>query len=123
MRNLLAQTTDWLGTDQIKPPFGGDWDDPSAGVENFINRGFRLAFVVMGLFALLNFILAAYNFINAQGETKNIDKARKLLTNSIVGLLLMAITFIFAGLIGAVFFGSWDALLNLNDAISNTFQP
>lgn len=87
----------------------------------FINRGFRLAFIGFGLFALLNFVLAAYNFINAQGETKNLEKARKLFTNSVVGLMLLAVTFLVAGVIGAVFFGEWNALLNLNQAIESTF--
>jgi len=118
----MAGSTDWIGTDQIVPPVGGDWNDPTTGLENFINRGFKLAFVAFGLYTLLNFVLAAFNFINAQGEAKNLEKARKLITNSIVGLVLMAVVFVVAGVIGAVFFGSWDALLNLNAAIEGTFN-
>ena len=110
---------DWLGRDQITPPLGGSWNDANSGLENFINNGFRLAFVAFGLYTLLNFVLAAFNYINAQGETKNIEKAKKLVTNSIVGLMMIAVTFIIAGVIGAVFFGDWYYLLNLNTAISD----
>jgi len=117
----MATNTDWIGTDQIVPPVGGNWDDAN-GLENFINRGFRLAFVAFGLYTLLNFVLAAFNFINSQGEAKNIEKARKMITNSIVGLVLMALVFIVAGVIGAVFFGSWDTLLNLQQTIDETLQ-
>lgn len=122
MKNI-AQNNDWLGTDKITPPFGGSWDDPNTGIESFINRGFRLVFVVFGLYALLNFVMAAFNFINSQGDAKNLEKAKKLFTNSIVGLGLIAVTFIVAGVIGAVFYGDWDALLNLNEAINNAINP
>ena len=71
--------TDWIGQDKITPPFGGNWNDPGSGLEAFINNGFRLAFVAFGLYSLLNFVMAAFNYINAQGETKNIEKAKNLL--------------------------------------------
>ena len=32
---------------------------------------------------------------------------------------MIAVTFIVAGVIGVVFFGEWDYLLNLNSAIEN----
>ena len=116
---MATSTNDWIGTDDIVPPFGvGSWDDPN-GIENFINRGFRLVFVAFGLYALLNFVLAAFNFINSQGEAKNLEKAKKLFTNSVVGLALLAITFLVAGVLGAVFFGNWDALLNLSATITD----
>ncbi len=117
----LAQN-DWIGQDKITPPFGGNWNDPGKGLESFINNGFRLAFVIFGLYSLLNFILAAFNYINSHGDDKNLEKARKLITNSIVGLALIAVTFLVAGLIGAVFFGDWDALLDLNVAIENIIK-
>jgi len=120
MRKLLAAETDWIGKDKITPPMGGSWQ---GGLETFINNGFRLAFVVFGLYALLNFVLAAFNYINAQGETKNIEKAKKLITNSIIGLGMIAVVFIVAGVLGAVFFGDWDALLDLETAINNIIAP
>lgn len=119
---ILAQD-DWLGKDKITPPFGGSWNDADNGIESFINRGFQLVFVVFGLYALLNFVLAAFNFINSQGEAKNLEKAKKLFTNSIIGLALIAVTFIVAGIIGAVFYGNWDALLDLNTAIETAINP
>ncbi len=116
---LLAN--DILGTDKITPPFGaGSWE---TGLTGFINRGFRLAFVAFGLYALLNFVLAAYNYINSQGETKNIEKAQKMITQSIIGLFLMSMTFVIAGVIGTVFFGDWDALLDLTQQIQNITNP
>ena len=116
IRKLLAQ--DWVGT--ITPPFNsGSYDQAGAGIEGFINRGFTLVFAGFGLYALLNFIMAAYNYINSQGEAKNIEKAQKLVINSLIGLFLLATTFLIAGVIGAVFFGSWDYLLNLNDLLGS----
>jgi len=120
---MAATSTDWIGQDKITPPLGGSWNDPGSGLENFINNGFRLAFVVFGLYTLLNFVMAAFNYINAGGESKNIEKAQKLVTNSIIGLAMIAVTFLVAGLIGAVFFGSWDKLLDLNQAIQDIIGP
>ena len=117
------EPTDWIGKDKITPPMGGSYSEAGAGLEGFINNGFRLAFLAFGLYTLLNFVMAAFNYINAQGESKNIEKAQKLVTNSIVGLAMIAVTFIVAGVIGAVFFGDWDYLLNLETAINEIINP
>jgi hypothetical protein len=115
--------TDWIGQDKITPPLGGSYDDAGGGLETFINNGFRFALVAFGLYALLNFVLAAFSYMSAQGETKNIEKAKKLITNSVIALFMLAVTFIVAGLIGALFFGSWDKLLNLTGAIDEIINP
>lgn len=110
---------DPLGIKEIKPPIDSGGGDPGTVLETLINNGFKIAFVLLGLYALLNFILAAFNYINSQGEQEKVVKAQKMITNSIIGLALLAMTFIVAGVIGQVFFGDWNALLDLDAAIKS----
>jgi flagellar biosynthesis protein FlhB len=106
---MLAQIPPWLG--EITPPIGGK--SYEQGLVDFINNAFKLIFIGFGLYSILNFVLASYYFLNAQGETKNVEKARKMITQSIIGLALLASVFVFAGVIGQVFFKDWDYLLDI----------
>lgn len=114
MTKILSQNTpDWIGT--ISPPIGGK--SYQEGLVPFINNAFKLLFVAIGFYALLQFVLAAYDYINAEGNPDKIKKAQSRITYSVIGLMLMALTFVFAGFIGQVFFGDWNYLLDINTAI------
>lgn len=112
LTKLLSDNTDPLGLNDIRPPVGGDINDSNSGLVVFVNRGFMLLFMGFGLYALVNFMRAAFWYISAQGEAKNIDKAKSTLTQSAIGLVLMLLVFVVAGVIGQVFFGKWDFLLD-----------
>ncbi len=115
MKKLFAQQTpDWIGT--VSPPIGGK--SYEEGLVPFINNAFKLLFIAIGFYALLQFVLAAYDYINAEGDKEKTAKAQRRITFSVIGLVLMALTFIFAGLIGQVFFGDWNYLLDINTAIN-----
>lgn len=116
MEHILGQVPSWIGT--INPPTGGG--DYSTGLVPFINGGIRLVFVGLGLFALLEFMLAGYHMINSQGDSKNLDKAKKMITNSAIGLVFLVMTFIFGAVIGQVFFGRWDFILDPTETINCT---
>lgn len=116
MEHFLAQVPSWVGT--VNPPTGGG--DYSTGLVPFINGGIRLVFVGLGLFALLEFVLAGYHMINSQGDSKNLEKARKMITNSVIGLVILTMTFIFGAIIGTVFFGRWDFILDPTETINCT---
>ena len=116
MEHFLAQVPPWVGT--INPPTGGG--DYSTGLVPFINGGIRLIFVGLGLYALVEFILAGYHMINSQGDSKNLDKAKKMITNSAIGLVILTMTFIFGAVIGTVFFGRWDFVLDPAETINCT---
>lgn len=114
IHKLLADNS-WIGT--VVPPVGsGNYD---TALVPFINNLFKLVFVGFGLYALATFILAAFNFMNAGGEAKNIEKAKKMITQTVIGILLLSVSFIFAGLIGLVFFRDWNFILNPVTQIQN----
>ena len=82
------------------------------GLIILFNNILRLLIVVAGIYALLNFILAGYAFMSAGGDPKLIDKAWAKIWQSLVGLLIIAISFALTALIGQLLFGSPTAILN-----------
>lgn len=83
-----------------------------SGLITLFNNILRLLIVIAGIYALLNFILAGYDFISAGGDPKKIDAAWAKIWQSLVGLLIIVISFLLAALIGKLLFGSADAILN-----------
>jgi len=67
--------------------------------------------VIAGLFTFWNIIQAGFMFLSAGSEPKNIGKAWDKIWQSIVGLLIVAGSFILAGIIGYLIFGDVTALL------------
>lgn len=107
---------DFIG--KITPPaviknFGTTLDPGSpSGLIMLFNNILRLLIVVAGIYALLNFILAGYQFMSAGGDPKLIEKAWAKIWQSMVGLLIIAISFALAALLGQLLFGNPTAILN-----------
>lgn len=78
---------------------------------NFLNIILKLIFVVAGLFAFLNLILAGFAFISAGGDPKNVTKAWDKIWQTFVGLLIIVSSFLIAAIIGILFFGDATALI------------
>ncbi len=95
---------------EIKPP-NFISKDPS-GLIVLFNNILRLFIVIAGIYALLNFILAGYSFMSAGGDPKKVEGAWAKIWQSMVGLLIIAISFALAALIGQLLFGSPTAILN-----------
>jgi hypothetical protein len=86
--------------------------DPS-GLIILFNNLLRLLIVVGGIYALLNFIIAGYSFMSAGNDPKKIDFAWAKIWQSLVGLLIIAASFVIAALIGKLLFGDAMALLRI----------
>lgn len=104
---LLAECDPVIGC--ITPPrYIGPGIDPITGkltgMMTFLNSLLRLLFVGAGLFAFTNIILAGFAFMSAGGDPKNITKAWEKIWQSIVGLLIIVISFILAAVIGLLLF-------------------
>jgi hypothetical protein len=99
---------DIFGT--IKPPSFIS-ENPS-GLIILLNNVLRLLIVVAGIYALLNFILAGYAFMSAGGDPKLVEKAWAKIWQSLVGLLIIAVSFAFAALLGQILFHNPTAILN-----------
>jgi len=100
-----------------KPPGVDNFDTPGGapdqiGVLNFFSALLQVATVIAGLYVLLNFILAGYEYITSGGDTGAHAKVRQSLTNSVIGLIIIAVSYTLVALLGLILFGSADFFLN-----------
>ena len=96
---------------EIRPP-NFILKDPS-GLIVLFNNILRLLVAIAGIYAILNFILAGYSFMSASGDPKKIELAWAKIWQSIVGLLIIAVAFVLAALIGKLLFGNAKALFEI----------
>lgn len=82
------------------------------GLTSFITNIIRFAFVVAGVFALFNFIIAGYQYMNAGGDSKQLTAAWGRIWQSLVGLVILAAAFALISLVGLILFGKADFILN-----------
>jgi len=84
--------------------------DPS-GLIILFNNLLRLLIVGGGIYALINFIIAGYLFMSAGNDPKKIDYAWAKIWQTMVGLLIIAVSFVLAMLISKILFGDARAIL------------
>ena len=82
------------------------------GLIILLNSLIKLVIVIAGVYTLWNLIIAGYQFINAGGEPKNVAKAWEKIWQSIVGLMIVAGSFVLAMVFGWLIFGDPTILIN-----------
>lgn len=82
------------------------------GIIYFASRIFKFLTIIAGVWVMFNFIQSGYTFITASGNVQAYQTVRDQLTWSIVGLLLIAVAYTFAGLFGLIFFGDASYIIN-----------
>lgn len=106
--NLLANN--FIG--EISPPPGiPDYDPGPGGLILFLNVILKLIFVIAGLFAFFNIIIAGFQFLSAGGNPKAIDAAWSRIWKSLLGLILIVGSFVLAAIFGWLIFGDPTAIL------------
>lgn len=98
----------------IKAPPGVDKYTGTQGEGFFLllNNILKLIIVAAGIFALLNFIIAGYEFMSAGGDTQKINKAWEKIWQSILGLVVTAGAFTVAAVVGQLIFKDPGAIIN-----------
>jgi len=90
------------------------YNDPNGGglIVLFSNLT-KLIIVIAGIYTLLNFILAGIGFMGAGGDPKVMQRSQERIYRSIMGLIVVAGSFIIAAVVGFVLFGGyhWDLLI------------
>jgi hypothetical protein len=101
----------------IEPPpgvsnwaFGKGGEVP--GLIPFISAMVKLVIVIGGLFALFNLILAGYAFMSAGDDPKKITAAWGKIWQTLLGLLIMAGSFVLAVIFGWIIFQDPTFILN-----------
>lgn len=98
----------------IKPPPGVDKYSGTEGQGFFLllNNILKFIIVAAGFFALLNFIIAGYDFMSAGGDTQKVNKAWEKIWQSILGLAVTAGAFTIAAVVGQLVFKDPGAIIN-----------
>ncbi len=82
------------------------------GLMLLVSNIIKLMTIVMGLWALINFLMAGYKLITGQGDPGAMGKAQNQITLSVLGLVLIIATYTAVGIIGLLFFGDAGFILN-----------
>lgn len=110
-----ADVKDIFGS--ISPPPGVAEYNQQAGPDGigiiiFISRVIRVATIFAGVWSLVNFILAGWDYINSSGDPKAHTSVSNKLLNTVIGLALIVLSYTIAGIIGLVIFGDASYILN-----------
>ena len=80
----------------------GQGIDPSAEPGTIISNAIAVIYIVGVLAMLLMLVLGAFNWITSGGDKEAVGKARARIINALIGLLLLAVTFLIAKLAGQI---------------------
>ncbi len=76
------------------------FDQPEGqGLFLFISNLFKAAAVIGGLFVIIQLIQAGFIYLNGEGDPKKISQAWTKIWQSVVGIVIIASSFIIVGLI------------------------
>lgn len=111
---LLAAAGDVIGKiSPIVPNVPGiSQDGELTGIISLVNVLLRLIFIVAGLWALFNIVLAGLSFINAGGDPKKVAAAWEKIWMSFLGLVIIVSSFLIAAIFGIILFGDPTYILN-----------
>lgn len=96
------------------PPYIQPGIDPSGkltGIMVFLNSILRIVFVVAGVWAFINIIIAGYQFMTAGGNPKAIQHAWERIWQTFLGLVIIVASFLIAAVIGLLLFKDPTAIL------------
>lgn len=93
-------------TNPIPNPYGDIVaTNGKGGLGGLITNGLRLFFVVAGILAFFNFVIAGFQYMMAGGDSKALQAAWDKIWYSLLGLILMVGAFALAAVFGYLIFG------------------
>lgn len=108
--HVYAQGSSIIGTSIKNPTKYASLTD--GGLTSFITNIISFSFVIAGVVALFNFIIAGYQYMNAGGDTKQLNAAWARIWQSLVGLIILAAAFAIISLVSLIMFGNASFILN-----------
>lgn len=130
---LLSTPTSILAAEtfRIGPPSGSGYGVPVNGtadnaLQTVLNNGLRIIYTIGALGVLIYFIWGAVDWIFAGGDKEKIANARKRMTQSLIGLALLALSGVIITTVGNILnFNPLKVLYipGLGDATSGTGAP
>jgi hypothetical protein len=71
----------------------------------------RFFIIIGGLFTLWSFLSGGFKYITSNGDKAKVQEAGNMITMSIVGLVVMAASFVIIAIVSQLLFGSFTAIL------------
>ncbi len=110
MKRIFA-VEDYVGT--VTNPLPSAYQNIlNGGLILFLSNILRFIFVIAGIYAFFNFIIAGFTYMSAGGDAKSLASAWERIWQSLVGLIVIVSSFAMAALIGQLFFGDATYILN-----------
>lgn len=104
MTNLLAQAKDLSGN--IVPQVGGYKNDvlvsPASVVEKILTNSLTVLTIVGGIMFVLYFLMGGLQWVSAGGDKGKIEKAKGMLTNAAIGLIVISLSYSITWIVGKV---------------------
>lgn len=82
------------------------------GIVTFLSTLLRVSTVIAGIWVMINFIMAGWLYITSAGDTKAHTDASGKMTYSAIGLAIIIGSYTIAALIGLIFFGNPEFIIN-----------
>lgn len=109
----MSPTTDPIGQIIVPTniPSAIDATGKLVGIISFGNSLLKIVFIVAGLWGFVNIIMGGFGFMTAGGDPKNFTKAWERIWQSLLGLLVIVVSFLVAAIVGILFFKDPTAIL------------
>ncbi|MFA6007303.1 MAG: hypothetical protein WC784_01485 [Candidatus Shapirobacteria bacterium] len=78
------------------------FSEQGSGFFTFLTNIFKLAATIGGLYLVVQLIMAGFQYLSANGDVKKTEQAWNQIWQSILGLVIISVAFIIAGIIGRV---------------------
>lgn len=99
-----------IGT--VRDPITGSLSGGLANVTSLLSSIIRAITIAAGVWALINFVLAGFGYITSGGNPEKVQNAWAKIYQSLIGLVIIMLSFALAGLLGAILFGDPTAILS-----------
>lgn len=107
LKTAHAATEDVVGT--ISLPEGIPSDIGKTG--DFVTTLVRFFIIVAGLFSLWQFLIGGFTYITSGGDKAKVQEAGNKITMSLIGLVVIAASFVIIAIISQLLFGDFTAIL------------
>lgn len=77
--------------------------DPGSALETFFSNLLATFTIVGGITFLIYFVIGAFNYITAQGDREKVAKAQRYMSNGLIGLMIVILTWSLVGIVGSLF--------------------
>lgn len=102
---------DFFGS-RLNSPQGSNYSQEAGGLIIFFNTILKIALWGSLIFALVNLLVSAIQFISSGGNPEFIKQASGRIWISLLGVVVAASSLVLAGLFGLIFFGDATAIIN-----------